>query len=38
MLRKLGIAISALGLAVGALAFDTPAQAQGLQVGVLTAM
>ena len=36
MLRKLGIAISALGLAAGALALDTPAQAQGLQVGVLT--
>src|SRR5256714_13198978 len=36
MLRKLGIAISALGLAAGALALDTPAQPQGLQVGVLT--
>jgi hypothetical protein len=36
MLRKLGIAISTLGLAAGALALDTPAQPQGLQVGVLT--
>src|SRR6267142_4207871 len=36
MFRKLGVAISALGLAAGALALDTPAQAQGLQVGVLT--
>src|SRR5712671_2335248 len=36
MFRKLGVAISALGLAAGALALDTPAQAQGLQVGVLS--
>jgi hypothetical protein len=36
MLRKLGVAISALGLAVGALAMDALAQAQGLEVGVLT--
>src|ERR1700680_1364334 len=36
MLRKLGIAISALGLAAGALALDTRAQPQGLQVGTLT--
>jgi hypothetical protein len=36
MLRKFGIAISALGLAAGALALDAQAQAQGLKVGVLT--
>src|ERR1700731_2388510 len=36
MLRKLGVAISALGFAAGALASDTPVQAQGLKVGVLT--
>ena len=36
MHRKLRVAISALGLAAGALALDIPAQAQGLQVGVLT--
>src|ERR1700730_153311 len=36
MLRKLGVAISALGLAAGALALNIPAQAQGLVVGVLT--
>jgi hypothetical protein len=36
MLRKLGVAISALGLAAGALAIDALAQAQGLEVGVLT--
>jgi hypothetical protein len=36
MPRKLRVAISALGLAAGALALDIPAQAQGLQVGVLT--
>lgn len=36
MLRKLGTAVIAFGLAVAALALDTPAQAQGLKVGVLT--
>jgi hypothetical protein len=36
MLGKLGAAISAIVLAAGALALDIPAQAQGLQVGVLT--
>ena len=36
MLRKLGVTISALGLAAGALALDAPAQAQGLNAGVLT--
>src|SRR3979409_2291500 len=36
MLRKLGVTISALGLVAGTLALDAPAQAQGLQVGVLT--
>ena len=36
MLRKLGVTISALGLAAGALALDAPAQAQGLKAGVLT--
>ena len=36
MLRKLGVAISALGFAAGASALDTPVQAQGLKVGVLT--
>ena len=38
MLRKLGVAISALGFAAGALALDTPVQAQGLKVGVLTSL
>ena len=36
MLRKLGVIISALSLAAGALALDAPAQAQGLKAGVLT--
>ena len=36
MLRKLGVTISVLGLAAGALALDAPAQAQGLKAGVLT--
>jgi hypothetical protein len=36
MLRKLGVTISALGLAAGALALDAAAQAQGLKAGVLT--
>ena len=36
MLKKLGVVICALGLAAGALASDTPAHAQGLQVGILT--
>ena len=36
MLRKLAIAVSALGLAVGASVLETPAQAQGVQVGSLT--
>jgi len=36
MLGKLGVVICALGLAAGALALNTPAQAQGLQVGILT--
>jgi len=36
LLRKLGIAVTVLGLAVAALALDTPTQAQGLKVGVLT--
>lgn len=36
MLRKFAIAISALGLAVGASVLGTPAQAQGVQVGQLT--
>ncbi len=36
MLRKLGVTISALGLAAGALALGAPAQAQGLRAGVLT--
>src|SRR3981081_1491006 len=35
MLRKLGVAISALGLAAGALAIDALAQAQCVEVGVL---
>jgi hypothetical protein len=36
MLKKIAIAISALGLAAGVSAFGTPAQAQGVQVGSLT--
>ena len=37
MLRKFAIAISALGLAVGASSVETPARAQGgVQVGALT--
>lgn len=36
MLRKLAIAICALGLAAGSLILATPAQAQGVQVGTLT--
>lgn len=36
MLRKLAIAICALGLAAGGLILGTPAQAQGVQVGTLT--
>jgi hypothetical protein len=36
MLKKLALVIYALGLAAGALALNTPAQAQGLQVGILT--
>jgi hypothetical protein len=36
MLRKLAIAICALGLAAGSSILGTPAQAQGVQVGVLT--
>src|SRR5438477_9466180 len=36
MLRKLAVAISALGMAAGAFALDTPAQAQAVKAGVLT--
>ncbi len=36
MLRKLAIAICALGLAAGGSIFGTSAQAQGVQVGTLT--
>jgi Protein of unknown function (DUF992) len=36
MRRKLGAAISALGMAAGAMALGTPAQAQGVRLGVLT--
>src|SRR5438477_12556574 len=36
MLRKLAIAICALGLAAGSSILGTPAQTQGVQVGVLT--
>jgi Protein of unknown function (DUF992) len=36
MLRKLAVAITALGLGAGALAPGSPAQAQGVQAGVLT--
>ncbi len=36
MLKKLAVAIGALGLAAGALALGTPAQAQGVKAGVLS--
>jgi hypothetical protein len=36
MLSKLGVAVTALGLATGALALNHSAHAQGVQVGVLT--
>jgi hypothetical protein len=36
MVRKLAVAISALGMAAGAFALDTPAQAQAVRAGVLT--
>ena len=36
MPRKLAIAVCALGVAAGALTLGTPAQAQGVKVGVLT--
>jgi hypothetical protein len=36
MLSKLGVAVATVGLAVGALSLDNSAQAQGVQVGVLT--
>jgi hypothetical protein len=36
MLRKLGVAVAALGLAAGALVLETPAQAQAVKAGVLT--
>jgi len=36
MLSQLGVAVAALGLVTGALVFNNPAQAQGMQVGVLT--
>src|SRR5277367_3694268 len=36
MFRKLAVAISALGIAAGAFALETPAQAQGVKAGVLT--
>jgi hypothetical protein len=36
MLSKLGVAVTALGLATGALALNNSAHAQGVQVGVLT--
>ena len=36
MLRKLAIAICALGLAVGSLVIGTPAQAQAVKAGALT--
>ena len=36
MIRKLVLAIGALGSVAGALALDTPAQAQGVKAGVLT--
>jgi hypothetical protein len=36
MLRKLAVVTGALGLALGAAALDTPAQAQAVKAGVLT--
>ena len=36
MFRKLGVAVGAFGLAAGAMTLGTPAQAQGVRVGVLT--
>jgi hypothetical protein len=36
MLKRLKVAISALGLAAGAFALQTPAQAQSVKAGVLT--
>jgi hypothetical protein len=36
MLKKLAVAISALGMAAGAFALETPAQAQAAKAGVLT--
>ena len=36
MPRKLVVAIAALGFAAGALAYGTPAQAQGIRAGTLT--
>jgi len=36
MARKLAVAVSAVGFVAGALAFGTPAQAQGVKAGVLT--
>ena len=36
MLKRLKVAISALGLAAGAFALQTPAQAQAVKAGVLT--
>jgi hypothetical protein len=36
MVRKLAVAISAFGIAAGAFALETPAQAQAVKAGVLT--
>ena len=36
MVRKLAVAISALGIAAGAFALETPARAQAVKAGVLT--
>lgn len=36
MVRKLAVAISALGMAAGVFALETPAQAQAVKAGVLT--
>jgi len=36
MFRKLAVAISALGIAAGAFALETPAQAQAVKAGALT--
>ena len=36
MLRKLGVALGALGLVTGGLALGTPAQAHDVRVGVMT--